>query len=149
MEVRFVTEASPIESTDHRVSSIFTHNGDHNENSITKMNGDATRRLGKGGSVESSQYSSNTSQERDSVDAVFEEPSVRQLSLERRSSSHDSSFEEERAGQGTVKKIPSLSHSGLSSSTTLNSSKSAGDLTTVLKRESTEERNLVCKSNLW
>ena len=105
--------------------------------------------------MESSQYSSNTSQDRDSIDAVFEESNaaLRQFSLERRSSSHNSSFEDERAAQGTVKKLPSLSHSVLSSSSpssaALNSSRSAMDLSSVGGKDFTEDRNLVCKSNLW
>ena len=151
-DIRIVfSEAAPIETTDHRVSAIFTNNGDHNDNLITKVNGAQEQHLGKRGSIESSRNSSVASQDPDSIDAAFEESEIamRKLSMERRDSSHNSSLEEDRANQGTIKKLPSLSHSGLSSSSTLNGSKSVGDLSSVATKDSLEDRNLVCKSNLW
>ena len=133
------------------MSAIFTHNGDHNDNSIMRVNGAAQRQLEKKGSLESSQVSSCASQDRDSVDATFEETerAMRRLSVNRRTSSHSGSLEDDRGGIGTIRKLPSLSHSVLSSSSSLNGSKSAGDLSSVGTKDSLEERNLVCKSNLW
>jgi len=146
----YTLEASPIATTDDRVSAIFRQNGDHNENSITKVNGQRQNHFPKRGSLELSQYSSNTSQGRGSIDAAFEEAetAMRKLSTGQINLSQNGSLDDDRAGLGTIRKLPSLSHSVLSSSAALNNSRSAGDLSSVGTKDSPEDRHMVCKSNL-
>ncbi|XP_065070766.1 MAP kinase-activating death domain protein-like isoform X2 [Rhopilema esculentum] len=144
------TRASPIQSVTERVSSIFAASrGDYNDNSITKMNGGQNGSVERGSSSDSAPSLDSVSHNRDSFDGVFEGQNVASHdSRQRRSSSQSGSFDDERAGQGTVKKLPSLSHTTLSSKTQLNSSMSVGDLSATDVQESVDERNLVCKSNL-
>ena len=114
------------------------------------MNGGQNGAVERGSSSDSAPSLDSMSRHRDSFDGVFEGQDVASHDLrQRRSSSHSGSLDDERAGQGTVKKLPSLSHTTLSSKTQLNSSMSVGDLSATDVQESSDERNLVCKSNLW
>ena len=112
------------------------------------MNGDANSHR----STESPRpFATNSSQDRDSFDAVFEatDLALRRLSLERRNSSHTGSLDDDVGAQGTVKRLPSLNHSALTSKSSTLSSRSVGDLSTTTIKDSVDDRNLVCKSNSW
>ncbi len=94
-----------------------------------------------------------SSEPRDSIDSAFEaaDKEARRLSLIPQSSP-SGSLDEDRGATGTAKRLPSLSHSSLTPKPPLlEGSRSVGDLssTGLMRENSNEERNLVCKSNMW